>query len=143
MPILTRRRDPEGDQELIHYDDIRVGSIANATRTNGAGEFASIPRRMAVAKRIAKSFDAAPATFDTTWQWLRLRLTEADFHRTQAAPRLRCVEARDVGRGLEAADASSTQPVHVLLRGGDRDCGHRELRLCRSHSGVASESDRD
>jgi hypothetical protein len=30
MPALTRRRDPDANQEtwLIHYDDIRVGSIA-------------------------------------------------------------------------------------------------------------------
>jgi hypothetical protein len=30
------------------------------------------------------------------------------------------LEARDVGRGLEAADASYGRLVHVLLRGGDR-----------------------
>jgi hypothetical protein len=30
MPALTRRRDSDANQEtwLIHYDDIRVGSIA-------------------------------------------------------------------------------------------------------------------
>jgi hypothetical protein len=40
MPALTRRRDPDASQEtwLIHYDDIRVGSIAMQTHhpLNGA-----------------------------------------------------------------------------------------------------------
>lgn len=55
-----------------------MSAASNATRTNGAGEFASIRRRIAVPED-RQVFDAVRAAFDTPWQWLRPKLAKADY----------------------------------------------------------------
>jgi hypothetical protein len=95
MPSLTRRRDPDANQEtwLIHYD-IRVGSIAMRAGVTAdkdqwdwsVGFYPAWDRGLR-ASGTAKSFDAARAAFDIAWQWLLPKITEADFteyrrHRT-------------------------------------------------------------
>jgi hypothetical protein len=88
MPALTRRRDPDANQEtwLIHYDDIRVGSIAMRTGVPidkdqwgwNVGFYPASDRGLR-ASGTAKTFDAARAIFDMAWQWLLPKFTEADF----------------------------------------------------------------
>jgi hypothetical protein len=88
MPALTRRRDPDANQEtwLIHYDDIRVGSIAMRTGAPidkdqwgwSVGFYPASDRGLR-ASGTAKTFDAARAIFDMAWQWLLPKFTEADF----------------------------------------------------------------
>jgi hypothetical protein len=58
---------------------------------------------------------------------------ESRLHEIQAAPRLRCMEARDVGCGPQTADAGGGRSVNVLLRGGDRNRGYGKPRLCCAH----------
>jgi hypothetical protein len=88
MPTLTRRRDPDAQPEtwLIHYDDIRVGSIAMRTgvpvdkdQWGWSVGFSPASDRGLPASGTTKSFDAARAVFDTAWQWLLPKITEADF----------------------------------------------------------------
>jgi hypothetical protein len=88
MPALTRRRDPDANQEtwLIHYDDIRVGSIAMRTgvpvdkdQWSWSVGFYPASDRGLRASGTAKTFDAARAIFDMAWQWLLPKFTEADF----------------------------------------------------------------
>jgi hypothetical protein len=88
MPALTRRRDPDANQEtwLIHYDDILVGSIAmragvpvDRDQWSWSVAFSPACDRGLRARGTAKSFDAARAAFDTAWQWLLPKFTEADF----------------------------------------------------------------
>ena len=88
MPALTRRRDPDANQEtwLIHYDDIRVGNIAMRTGVPidkdqwgwSVGFYPASDRGLR-ASGTAKTFDAARAIFDMAWQWLLPKFTEADF----------------------------------------------------------------
>jgi hypothetical protein len=88
MPALTRRRDPDANQEtwLIHYDDIRVGSIAmragvptDKDQWGWSVGFYPASDRGLRASGTAKSFDAARAAFDMAWQWLLPKFREADF----------------------------------------------------------------
>jgi len=88
MPTLTRRRDPDAPQETwhIHYGDVQVGMIgrragvpAEADQWGWAVGFYPASRRGVRASGTAKSFDAARATFEAAWQWLRPNVTEADF----------------------------------------------------------------
>ena len=88
MPALTRRRDPDANQEtwLIHYDDIRVGSIsqragvpADKDQWGWSVGFLSASERGLRASGTAKWFEAARAAFDVAWQWLLPKFTEADF----------------------------------------------------------------
>jgi hypothetical protein len=88
MPPLTRRRDPDASQEtwLINYDDIRVGSISRRAgvpvdkdQWGWSVGFHPASDRGLRATGTAKSFDAARAAFDTAWQWLLPKFTEADF----------------------------------------------------------------
>jgi hypothetical protein len=69
MPVLTRRRDPDANQEtwLIHYDDIRVGSIsqragvpADKDQWGWSVGFYPASDRGPRASATAKSFDPAP-----------------------------------------------------------------------------------
>jgi len=88
MPTLTRRRDPDANQEtwLIHYDDIRVDSIAmragvpaDKDQWGWSVGFLSASERGLRASGTAKWFEAARAAFDVAWQWLLPKFTEADF----------------------------------------------------------------
>jgi hypothetical protein len=89
MPTLTRRRDPDAQQEtwLIHYGDVRVGSIGMRTGVPidkdqwgwSVGFYPASDRGLR-ASGTAKTFDAARAAiFDMAWQWLLPKFTEADF----------------------------------------------------------------
>ena len=87
MLALTRRRDSDDNQGtwLIHYDDIRVGSIAMRTGVPidkdqwgwSVGFYPASDRGPRASG--AKTFDAARAIFDMAWQWLLPKFTEADF----------------------------------------------------------------
>jgi hypothetical protein len=58
---------------------------------------------------------------------------ESRLHGIQAAPRLRRMEARDVGCGPQTADAGGGWSLDLLLWRGDRRCGCGESRLRRAH----------
>ena len=88
MPALTRRRDHDANQEtwLIHYDDIRVGTIAmragvpvDKDQWGWSVGFSPAADRGLRASGTAKSFEQARAAFDTAWQWLLPKFSEADF----------------------------------------------------------------
>lgn len=85
---LTRRRDPDASHEawLIHYGDVLVGTVAVRTGVPSEADqwswrvgFHPASGRGLRASGIAKSFDAARAAFDTAWQFLLPKFTEADF----------------------------------------------------------------
>jgi hypothetical protein len=62
-PLLSY---PDADQETsLTLTTTSVSAACNAIRIDEAGEFASFRHRIAVASRIAKSFDAACAAFET------------------------------------------------------------------------------
>src|SRR5215471_21410253 len=88
MPELTRRRDPDAQQEtwLIHYGDVRVGVIAERVGNPGStpgwqwacGFYpGSHPRECR--QGTAASFEAARAAFEAAWRVFLARRTEADF----------------------------------------------------------------
>src|ERR1700747_161410 len=88
MPTLTRRRDPDANQEtwLIHFDHIRDGIIsmraavpAGKDQWGGNVGLLSASERGLRASGTAKWFEAARAAFDVAWQWLLPKFTEADF----------------------------------------------------------------
>jgi len=87
MPQLTRRRDPEAQQEtwLIHYGDVRVGVIAervgNPDSTPGwwACGFYPGAEPQEHARGLAGSFEAARAVFEAAWGVFLAKRTEADF----------------------------------------------------------------
>ena len=88
MPSLTRRRSPDAQQEtwLVYYGDVQVGTIsqragvpADADAWGWSVGISPASHRGLRASGTAKSFDAARATFDASWQWLLPKLTEADF----------------------------------------------------------------
>jgi len=89
MTALTRRRDPDARQEawLIHYGDVRVGSISLRTGAGGndhwawACGFYPASQRMVLSDGTAKSFDDARAAFEAAWHDLLSKLTEDDFSR--------------------------------------------------------------
>jgi hypothetical protein len=96
MPSLTHRRSPDSDQGIwiIHYDDIRVGSIAmrdgvpaDKDQWGWSVGFYPAADRGLRASGTAKSLDAARAAFDVAWQWLLPKFTETDFteHRQHRA----------------------------------------------------------
>jgi hypothetical protein len=138
MPVLTRRRDPDANQEtwLIHYDDIRVGSIsqragvpADKDQWGWSVGFYPASDRGPRASATAKSFDPARAILDMAWQWLLPKFTEADF--TDYRRHAPSMEARDVGRQPQTADAGSGWSVSVLLRCSDWNRGHGKPHLPR------------
>src|ERR1700739_1744987 len=88
MPTLTRRRDADASQEtwLIHYGDVRVGSMGMRTgvpidkdQWGWSVGFLPASERGLRASGTAKSFDAARAAFDMACQCLLPKFTEADF----------------------------------------------------------------
>jgi hypothetical protein len=88
MPELTRRRDPDAQQEtwLIHYGDVRVGMIAervgNPDHTPGWQWSCGFYPRSNLAERtsgLAESFDQARVAFEAAWRVFLARRTEADF----------------------------------------------------------------
>jgi hypothetical protein len=142
MPALTRRRDPDANQEtwLIHYDDIRVGSIAMRTGVPidkdqwgwSIGFYPASDRGLR-ASATAKSFDAARAAFDMAWQWLLPKFTEADFTAYRRHRAFDQCEARHVECGPQAADTGCGGPVTLLLWGSHRNRGYGKPRLCRAY----------
>jgi hypothetical protein len=88
MPELTRRRDPDAQQEtwLIHYGDVRVDVIAerigNPDSTPGwqwACGFYPGSHLSERASGLAESFDQAPHAFGAAWRVFLANRTEADF----------------------------------------------------------------
>src|ERR1700751_3383245 len=88
MTALTRRRDPDANQEswLVYYVDIQVGTIAmragvpaDKDQWGWSVGFDPASHRGLRASGTAKSFDAAREAFDVAWQWLLPKFTEADF----------------------------------------------------------------
>jgi hypothetical protein len=140
MLALTRRRDSDDNQGtwLIHYDDIRVGSIAMRTGVPidkdqwgwSVGFYPASDRGLRASG--AKTFDAA-RHFRYGLAVAAPQVHRSRFHSIPAAPRLRCMEARDVGCKPQTADAGGGRPVNVLLWRGDRRCGCGESRLRRAH----------
>jgi hypothetical protein len=88
MPELTRRRDPEAQQEtwLIHYGDVRVGvtakRIGNPDSTPGWQSACGFYPGSQLAERasgLAESFDQARGAFAAAWRVFLANRTEADF----------------------------------------------------------------
>jgi hypothetical protein len=88
MPELTRRRDPDAQQEtwLIHYGDVRVGVIAerigNPDSTPGWQWSCGFYPGSQLAERasgLADSFDQARRAFGAAWRVCLANRTEADF----------------------------------------------------------------
>src|SRR5215472_14125930 len=88
MPELTRRRDPEAQQEtwLIHYGDVRVGVIAervgNPDHTPGWQWSCGFYPGSNLSERtsgLAESFDEAHRAFGAAWRVFLAGRTEADF----------------------------------------------------------------
>ena len=90
VPQLTRRRDPDAQQEtwLIHYDDVRVGVIAERVGNPDStpdwewacgfypgSDFVRPHSRPIVAER----FDQARDAFEAAWRVFPAKRTEADF----------------------------------------------------------------
>ena len=70
MPVLTRRRSPDAQQEtwLVYYGDLHVGTIS---------ERAGVP---ADADQWSWAVGFYPASHrGVAWHWLLPKLTEADF----------------------------------------------------------------
>jgi hypothetical protein len=141
MPALTRRRDPDANQEtwLIHYDDIRVGSIAMRagvpTDKDQWGLECWLLSRVGsrpACQRDRQNVRCGPRHLRYGLAVAAPQVHRSGFHRLQAAPRLRCMEARDVGCGPQTADAGG-RSVNVLLRRGDWNRGYGKPRLCRAY----------
>jgi hypothetical protein len=90
MPALTRRRDPEGHQEVwhIYFGDVRVGTIGIRAGVPvdvdqwgwSCGFYPGVePRDHRDGS--ASTFKAARAAFRKAWRDLLSTLTEADFQR--------------------------------------------------------------
>ena len=88
MPELTRRRDPDAQQEtwLIHYGDLGLGVIAdrvgNPDSTPGwqwvCGFYpGSEPQEHA--RGLAENFEQARAAFEAAWHVFLAKRTEVDF----------------------------------------------------------------
>jgi hypothetical protein len=113
MPALTRRRDPDADQEtwLIHCDGIHIGTISmhagvpdSVDQWGWACGFYPASHRGLRADGTAKSFDEARRAFEAAWCRLLPQITEADFDERR---RYRALEAwkhamRDAGCKLPA-----------------------------------------
>jgi len=129
MPELTRRRDPEAQQEtwLIHYGDVRVGVIAervgNPDSTPGWQWSCGFYPGSNLAERtsgLAESFDQARRALRG-----RVACLSRKAHRGRlpgisprpCAPRL---EAGHVGGRTQAADAGCRRAGCVLLWRCDR-----------------------
>ena len=89
MPALPRRRDPEARREawLIHYGDVRIGSISLRAGAGGVDHLAwdcsayPASHRGMRADGTAKSFDGARAEFEAAWRNLLPKLAEDAFDR--------------------------------------------------------------
>jgi len=87
MPALTRRRDPDAQQETwqIYYGDVRVGTISEETgKPTGTpswqwvcGFYPGNPAEHA--RGSAKTFDQARGAFEIAWRYFLAKCTEADF----------------------------------------------------------------
>jgi hypothetical protein len=96
----------DGDQWTWHcgfYPGSNPGDATNGTATN---------------------FGAARAAFESAWSVFLSERTGADFSGIPALPCIRCLEARDVGPGLQAADPGCGRPLVMLLWHGDWDREH-------------------
>ncbi len=98
MPALTRRRDPDARHEawLIHYGDVRIGSICLRVGAGGVDHWAwacgvyPASHRGLRADGTAKNFDEARAAFEAAWNEMLPRLTEsesAEYQRHEAFDR--------------------------------------------------------
>jgi hypothetical protein len=79
MPVLTRRADPHrADCWLIHYGDVRVGSVARAAGTPNAQTqwkclIGFYPGPGDQRGGTADTFEAARAAFEAAWQNIAAR----------------------------------------------------------------------
>jgi hypothetical protein len=88
MPRLTRRRNPDAQQEAwyIHNGDVRVGTIGvragvpvDVDQWRWSCGFYPVSHRGQDADGTARSFKAARRDFMAAWRALLPTLTEADF----------------------------------------------------------------
>src|SRR5215472_445030 len=107
MSELTRRRDPDAEQEtwLIHYDDVRVGVIAervgNPDSTPGWQWSCGFYPGSYLAERasgLAQSFDEARRAFGAAWRVFLANRTEADFEEYRRDRAFHALGSRPCGR---------------------------------------------
>ena len=87
MPVLTRRRDPDAQQETwrIHYGDTHIGTIRLHAGVGGVDRWAwscafyPASHRGVRAGGSARNFDDARADFEEAWHRLLPEITKADF----------------------------------------------------------------
>jgi hypothetical protein len=87
MPVLTRRRDPDAQQETwrIHYGDTHIGTIRLHAGVGGVDRWAwscafyPASHRGVRASGSAKTFDNARAAFEEAWHRLLPEITKKDF----------------------------------------------------------------
>ena len=87
MPVLTRRRDPDAQQETwrIHYGDTHIGTIRLHAGVGGVDRWAwscgfyPASRRGVRADGSARTFDDAHADFEEAWHRLLPEITKKDF----------------------------------------------------------------
>jgi hypothetical protein len=141
MTALTRRRDPDANQEswLVYYGDIQVGSIAmragvpaDKDQWGWSVGFDPASHRGLRASGTAKSFDAARAAFDVAWQWLLPKFTEGDFteyrrHRAFDAWKHQMWDA-ECKLPTQVADSRST-----CFCGAAIDVADVESHVCAAH----------
>jgi hypothetical protein len=132
MPALTRRRDPDANQGITAMSRSAVSPCALAfrpTRTNGAGASASIRPQIAACVQAGPPSRSMRPARPSMWHGSGCSpSSQKPISGVQAAPRLRCMEARDVGCGPQNADAGGGWSVSVLLRCRDRCRGCRGPR---------------
>jgi hypothetical protein len=84
MPALTRRRDPDAQQEtwLIYYGDVQVGTISERTsnltgtpRWEWACGFCPGSNPAEHARGIVETFDQARGAFEIAWRYFLAKRT--------------------------------------------------------------------
>jgi len=126
-----RRSSSATETWLIFYGDVHVGTISMGSGNPSGGDqwswhcgFYPGSNPGDATNGTATNFGAARAAFESAWSVFLSERTGADFSGIPALPCIRCLEARDVGPGLQAADPGCGRPLVMLLWHGDWDREH-------------------